>query len=139
MRIRAYQYHMEDEVLGAPSLQLVQMLYRGALDSIASARRYLRLGDIRARSRAVDKAMAIVTELSLSLNHRDGGDLSRRLAELYGYVQRRLIEANTQQADPPLAEVERLMSMLLEGWNACADGAGRANELASQEPVSCAY
>jgi flagellar protein FliS len=76
----------------------------------------LKLGDIRARSRSVSKAMAIVTELSLSLNHTVGGDLSKNLAELYAYTEKLLIQGNQEQSDPPLAEAERLLSTLLEGW-----------------------
>ena len=116
MPTNSYQNHLEDEILTANPVHLIQLLYRGALDSITSARRYLKLGDIRARSRAISKAMAIVTELSLSLNHTTGGDLSKNLAELYDYAEKLLIEANVEQSDPPLAEAERLLSTLLEGW-----------------------
>jgi len=136
MITQAYQNHFEEEVLAANPVRLVQLLYRGALDSIASARRYLRLGDIRARSRAVAKAMTIVSELSLSLDHNHGGELSRSLAELYAYVQTLLIQANTKQSDPPLAEAERLLSTLLEGWESC-EGQPAAPS-AEFEPVSCA-
>jgi flagellar protein FliS len=105
------------------------------LDSITSARRYLKLGDIRARSRAISKAMAIVTELSLSLNHPAGGDVSKNLDELYGYVQTLLIQANVEQSDPPLAEVERLLSTLMEAWQsekqAGDRGIGAAQGIAS--------
>ena len=116
MPTNRYQDHLEDEILTANPVQLIQLLYRGALDSITSARRYLKLGDIRARSRAISKAMAIVTELSLSLDHTTGGDLSKNLAELYAYAEKLLIEANVEQSDPPVAEAERLLSTLLEGW-----------------------
>jgi flagellar protein FliS len=68
-----YPTFLDEEVLAATPLRFVLLLYRGALDSIASARRYLRLGDIRARSQAINKAMGIVTELSLSLNQQAGG------------------------------------------------------------------
>ena len=111
-----YQNHLEDEILTANPVHLIQLLYRGALDSITSARRYLKLGDISARSRAISKAMAIVTELSLSLDHTTGGDLSKNLAELYAYAEKLLIQANREQSDPPLAEAQRLLSTLLEGW-----------------------
>ena len=87
--------------------------------------------------------MAIVTELSLSLNHQDGGEISRNLAELYGYVERLLIQANVEQCEPPLAEAERLLSTLLEGWILCAQGQPapvRRPRAASSihEPISCA-
>jgi flagellar protein FliS len=146
MRTNRYQSYFEDEILAANPLRLIQLLYRGALDSIASARRCLKAGDIRARSRAVSKAMEIVTELSLALDHTAGGELSRNLAELYAYAQRLLIRGNTEQSDPPLAEAERLLSTLLEAWQACPAPATPGNgqdaprpNANSYEPVSCAY
>jgi flagellar protein FliS len=119
MRTNRYQNYNEEEILTAGPIRLIQLLYRGALDSIISARRYLKLGDIRARSRAISKAMTIITELSLSLDHTAGGDLSKNLAELYAYTQTLLIQANVKQSDPPLAEAERLLSTLLEAWQEC--------------------
>src|SRR5580700_2080743 len=96
-----YPTYVDEEVLAATPLKFVHLLHRAALDSIASARRYLRLGDIRARSLAITKAMAIVTELSLSLNQEAGGELSKNLSELYGSVELLLIKANTEKSDPP--------------------------------------
>jgi flagellar protein FliS len=116
MRNKRYQESLDHEILTADPVRLIQMLYRGAVDSITTARRSLKLGDIRARSRAISKAMAIVTELSLSLNHTMGGDLSKNLAELYAYAEKLLIQANWEQSDAPLAEAECLLSTLLEGW-----------------------
>jgi len=146
MRNNGYQNYFEDAVLEANPLKLVELLYRGALDSIAAAKRYLRLGDIRARSRAISKAMAIVTELSLSLDHKDGGEVSRNLAELYGYIEKLLIQSNVAQCEPPLAEAERLLSTLLEGWTRCAQGQPTSPTHAREalpannipEPISCA-
>src|SRR5262249_21649359 len=120
MRNMGYQNSIDDEVLEASPCRLIELLYRGALDAVAAARRSLRSGDIAGRSRAINKAMAIVTELSLSLNHAAGGELSRNLAALYGYIEKLLIEANVKQTDAPLAEALGLLSTLVEGWVACA-------------------
>ena len=144
MRSRHYQNYLEAEVMAANPLQLVRLLYRGALDSITAARRHLRLGEIRARSVAITKAMAIVTELARSLDAERSGELSHNLAELYGYVQSLLLDANVRQSDPPLAEAEKLLSTLLEAWEYCAQkddgGAGHAREASLEgEPASCAY
>ena len=146
MPTNRYQTYIEEEILTADPVQLIQLLYRGALDSITSARRYLKLGDIRARSRAISKAMTIVTELSLSLNHTAGGELSAKLAELYAYTQTLLIQANVNQSDPPLAEAERLLSTLLDGWQACLPPETQANKSGAStepstphEPVGSAY
>jgi flagellar protein FliS len=143
MRTKAYQNYLEEEVLAANPLQLVRLLYRGALDSISAARRHLRLGEIRARSIAISKTMAIVTELSRSLDRQMSGELSNNLGELYRYVQSLLIEGNARQSDRPLAEAEALLSTLCEAWEYCAkkadNGPGWDSEVAlDRAPINCA-
>jgi len=120
MRVNGYKAYLDDEVREATPLKLILLLYQGALDSIASARRFLRAKDIRARSRAIVKALTIVTELSLSLDHEAGGGLSKNLANIYAYIQKLLIRANAEQSEPPLVEAERLLATLLEAWTQCA-------------------
>jgi flagellar protein FliS len=119
MRNHGYQNYFDNDVLAASPLKLIEMLYGAALDSIATARRHLRAGDIRARALAINKALRIVSELSSCLNHEAGGVLSRNLASLYGYVVRLLIQANMKQAEAPLAEAESLLSTLAQAWKAC--------------------
>lgn len=109
-------------------MSLVRLLYRGALDAIGCARRAVRAGDIRARSRAISRAMAIVTELSRSLNFEQGGELSRNLAALYGYTERLLMRANFEQREKPLEEAERLLATLFEAWAAYEAEPSRARE-----------
>ena len=142
--MRNYQTYLDHEVLTANPVRLVELLYRGALDSIASARRHLASGNIRARSKAISQAMEIITELSRSLNRNAGGELSETLAELYAYTETLLIDANSRQADPPLAEAERLLSTLAEAWGKCAKEANEPPSLPvaqseDYQPVSCAY
>jgi flagellar protein FliS len=120
MRTSGYQTYLENEILSASPIRLIQILYRAALDSTASARRSLRAGDIRARSRAITKAMRIVTELSSCLDREAGGELSRNLANVYGYVLKLLMESNAKQIERPLAEAEQLLSTLADAWIRCA-------------------
>lgn len=131
MRNYAYQAYFDNEVLSASPLKLIQILYDAALDSIAAARRHLRTGEIRARSRAIVKAMRILTELSRCLDHKPAEELSRNLAGLYRYIVRLLIEANTKQLEAPLVEAERLVSTLAEAWKGCASAPEERNFLSS--------
>jgi flagellar protein FliS len=57
-----------------------------------------------------------LANLSQSLDRRSGGDLCGRLAELYDYIARRVLEANFEQSDSGLAEAETLLRTLHEGW-----------------------
>jgi flagellar protein FliS len=111
--------YREEEILSAEPIKLVRMLFAGAVEAVAEARRELSEGDILGRSRAISRANLIVNELALALDPAAGGELGRNLADLYAYIQKRLLEANFKQADGPLAEAEQLLRTLLEGWEAC--------------------
>jgi flagellar protein FliS len=102
--------------MGASPVKLVAMLYRAAIEQVVAARMHLREGRIRERSRSIGKGREMINELMLSLDHSRGGEISRNLVELYAYMQTRLIEANAGQIDPPLAEVEQLLTVLGEAW-----------------------
>jgi flagellar protein FliS len=112
-----HEKYLENEILGADPLKLVRALYRGAIDAVVNARTHLRNGAIRLRSRQITKALLIVHELLRSLDHGLDPGISRPLAELYVYMTNRLIEANQKQIDEPLAEVERLLTILFEAWS----------------------
>ncbi len=138
-----YDTYLENEVLHADPLQLVCILYRAALDATASARVHLRNGEIRERARCVSKASGIVSELLHSLDPGASPEIHGSLAALYVYIQERLTEANVQQVDPPLAEVERLLGTLLEAWSEAASSAQRIAPDPESDlehaPLSCSY
>lgn len=111
-----YDAYLEGRISSADPLELVRLLYQGASDAVRQARRHLSEGDIAGRSRAISNAFDILAELLGSLDRERGGELAVRLARLYDYMQRRLIEANLQQSDGPLAEVLALLATLGEAW-----------------------
>src|ERR1039458_3313998 len=112
----AHDAYLESRVLSADPLELVQLLYEAAIEAVREARRHLAAGEIAARPRSITKAFGILQELVAALDHDHGGEISGRLAQLYDYMERRLLEANFQQADEPLAEVLGLLATLAEGW-----------------------
>ena len=97
MRTNRYESYFEEELREASPIKLIVVLYRGALDAIASARRFVRIGEIGRRVRAIDKAIGILGELTRSLDLERGGGLSRNLARLYDYIRGLLIRANSEQ------------------------------------------
>lgn len=109
-------------------MELVVVLYDAALESVVSARRHLAEGQIAERSRSIARAVEALTELSQSLDHSAGGELSGTLAALYDYMQRALLDANFHQTDGGLEETERLLTTLREAWV----------QVATQEPSSVA-
>ena len=145
MRSNPYQAYVEDEIMTADPVKLVQMLYRGALEAVRDARAKLAMADIKGRSAAVTKAVEILGELSSSLDHERGGELSANLAALYDFAQRRLLAGNQEQADQPLAEAERVLQTLGEAWiglEGVSDATAKLGRPAAQServPLSCAY
>jgi flagellar protein FliS len=111
-----YDRYLEAEVLSADPVKLVWLLNRAAIDAVRAAARHVARGEIRERSEEINRAWGILQELSSSLDRSQGGQISRGLADLYAYMQARLIEANVKQSAGPLEEVAGLLAPLLEAW-----------------------
>ena len=118
MSYYAQDAYLESRVLSADPVELTRLLFQACTDAVRNARRYLEAGEIRQRSNSISKACEVLFELERSLDFERGGEISERLGMLYEYMQRRLIEANCNQTDAPLAEVLSLLATLLEGWDA---------------------
>jgi flagellar protein FliS len=116
-----YNAYLDNNIAAGNPVGLVTALYEGAIKAIQQARHCLETNDIWGRSKAISKAVDILTELVLSLDHEKGGDLSARLKDLYCYMQNRLLSAHASQEDEPMAEVIGLLSNLLDGWYKVAD------------------
>lgn len=116
MPINTYE---ENRILSASPVELVRILYSSAARAVRDARRGLRDGDIAGRSREISRAQEILLELATSVDSSKAPELGERLLALYDYMQARLVAANTQQQDGPLAEVEGLLDTLQEAWSQC--------------------
>lgn len=112
----ARDIYLEDQILSADPVELVHLLYQASATAVEDARRHLAERDIRARARSISKACDILMELATSLDRERGGEMAERLAQLYGYMHTRLVDANTQQNEEGLIEVGRLLTTLQEGW-----------------------
>jgi flagellar protein FliS len=111
--------YLESRIFCADGVELIRILYQAAIQSVEKARRALQHGDIACRSREISRALAILAELAISVRQDVDRELGRNLVELYDYMQRRLVDANILQQEPPLAEVSRLLVTLLDAWIGC--------------------
>jgi flagellar protein FliS len=118
MPINTYE---ENRILSASPLELVRILYTAGKRAVQNARQNLRDGNITARSREISKAQEILLELAASVDPRKAPEFAERLLALYDYMQGRLIAANMEQKDEPLAVVESLLNTLQEGWSQVED------------------
>jgi flagellar protein FliS len=108
--------YFEQMILSASPIELVRLMYQRAIACVADAREHLKAGRIRERAQAINRAYAILMELLTSLDADKAPELAANLRGLYCYMQQRLIDANFQQQDAPLAETGRLLSTLADAW-----------------------
>lgn len=106
-------------------MELVVMLYDGALRFIGEARAANAKGDLAARGTAVSKALNIVAELQNTLNVADGGAIAEELDRLYTFVNTRLLDVTLKQDAAALDDAEKVLGTLREGWVQIASTASR--------------
>ena len=109
----AYQ---NTSVQSSSPLELVVLLYDGALRHLVAARDAIGRNDLVARRDAFSKAMAIVTELQSTLNVEQGGQVAASLDALYTYMTGRLVDATVKKEAAAIDEVERLLRSLRDAW-----------------------
>jgi flagellar protein FliS len=102
------------------------MLIDGAVERVTQARGALERGQTARKGERIGKAIGIVDSLRASLNQERGGQIAANLASLYDYMLRRLLQANLNDDDGALEEVQRLLREIKSGWDGIADQAGRA-------------
>jgi flagellar protein FliS len=122
--------YRQTQVQSRTPLELVVMLYDGALKAMTAACEAIERRDIPARRDAISHALAIVSELQSTLNIAEGGQVAASLDELYGYANRRLLDAAMKNDVKPINDVRRVFETLRGAWQtiatpqAAAQGAG---------------
>lgn len=96
-------------------VQIVTMLYDGALNFIGKAKEKLEVGDILGKSQFIKKTTAIVRELANSLN-MEGGEIAINLRNLYDFVLESLIKAEINNNMDALNDAEKVMDILRGSW-----------------------
>jgi len=112
--------YVQTQVTSADPMQLVVLLYDGALRQATIAHDAMVRKDIPTRRTAINKALAIVAELQGTLDLERGGKLSADLDGLYSYVTTRLLDAIVHQDPKPIAEAMGILSTLRDAWQQIA-------------------
>jgi len=120
---RGAEAYRQTHVQSRSPLELVVMLYDGAIRFLEQASESLDRGDMVSKGEAMSKALAILAELQNTLNLQDGGEVAVRLDGLYAHMSQRLIDANIQRSSEPVKEVLQLLRTLREGWSQIAANA----------------
>ena len=115
-----YQQYRATKVQTAGSVDLVVMLYQGAVKFVRLAIEAMDRDDSKAAHTSLVRAQDIIVELHGSLNHEDGGQISKQLASVYDYCFRRLVAANVKKDTDAAREVVSILRDLGMAWQQIA-------------------
>lgn len=113
-----YQKYQESSVQTATPIQLIVMLYDGALRFTRQANDDVDRRNYESANRNYCKAQAIVHELIASLNQ--DVEISGQLLRIYDYVLHLLIQANMRKDQKPALEAMEHLQQLRESWRQLA-------------------
>lgn len=111
-----YRVYRETQIQTASGLELVVLLYNGAIKFLKQAAQAIQEKQVVPAHNALIRAQDIISELRVTLNHDAGGEIARALDQLYEYMNRRLMEANLHKELAPVQEVTQMLEELRDTW-----------------------
>ncbi len=112
------QSYLEMKVKTASPIQLVIMLYDKAIVSLNTAIEFIKKKSIKYDliNNNIIRAQDIVSELMLSLDFEQGGEIAQNLFAIYDYCMKEMIEGNIKKDPDMLANVVKILSELRTAW-----------------------
>lgn len=101
---------------GATPLQLVVMLYDGALRFLEAGKHAMVTGDRNRQNDQLQRAQRIVMELMGSLDMEKGGDIAKNLLSLYSYALNEVVVGNMSDDPTGVDRAINVLSGLRDSW-----------------------
>lgn len=119
---KAYQDDaLSTRVLGANPVEIIVLLYEGAIEALDRAKIAIEQSDFQQKSLMINKAIDIIEGLRQSLNFEKGGEISVNLDSLYDFMKRHLVaSSDTEEQVKAIGDVTALLGDLLEAWKTVA-------------------
>ena len=117
--------YLRTRVLTATPEQLQMMLYDGAIRFAEQAKAALQAKDFEKSYNMISRVQKIITEMSCTLKHDVYPELCGKLASLYNYAYRKLIEANIDHKPEPLDDALEVLRYQRETWALLLDQLGK--------------
>lgn len=116
MNNQAANSYLRTKVLTATPEQLQMMLYDGAVRFCEQARLALSEKNWEQSYNLISRVQKILVEMSCSLKHDVAPDLCGKLASLYNFAYRKLIDASIQHSVESLDEALSVLRYQRETW-----------------------
>ena len=113
--------YLEAEVMSRSREWLVPLLYDHLLSGLNRAAYQIEHRDIEGKAASLERAVAILFELTSSLDLERGGELARHLSSLYSFFVNELITAGRTLEIDRLTRLIPMITDLREAWVEAAD------------------
>ena len=131
MSNQAATNYLRTKVLTATPEQLQLMLYDGAIAFTEQAKVALQKKDFEASYNGISRAQKIIAELSSCLKHDVAPELCGKLAALYNFVYRKLIEGSTEHKIEAIDDALEILRYQRETWAMLLDQLGKKKAAAA--------
>lgn len=111
-----YKRYQQTQVETANPLDLIIMLYDGALKFLNQAKAAIEEKKIEAAHNAIQRAHRIIDELNFSLNMEAGGEVATNLRRFYQYINEELTKANFKKDPQIIDNIMQLLSEMKSSW-----------------------
>ena len=112
---RGIEQYRRNQILTADKSELVNMLYKGSIRFLKTSIDAIKDKKFDLANKGLVRVQKILMELMLSLNP-EANEIAKNLYALYGFMHRRLIEANVKKDIEIVEEVKGFFEELQKTW-----------------------
>lgn len=123
---RSSNPYLHDAVLTATPEQLQLMLYDGAIRYATQGRDALSQKDFETAYNKLTRAQHIILEMINGLNYDVNPELCKRVASIYNFLYRKLVDACVQRQVEFIDDALRVLRIERETWQLLVDKVARA-------------
>lgn len=124
------------KVLTASKREVVLYLYEGAIEYLMRAIEARKKGEVAEAGEAIDRVIAILIELSCSLDYNQNGALAIRLDGIYNYMIEALTLSNKANELEPLETSHSMLKILGDAWQQAINSQKPIDELGSDSQLA---
>ena len=130
------QEYLKTKVMTASPEMLTLMLWDGAIRFAEQGKEAIVKKDIEGSYNALVRAQRIITELTSCLKHSVNPEMCAKLASLYNFIHRRLVDANLKKESQLVDDALEIMRHQRETWMMLIDKLGKERAAEAQATVT---
>ena len=140
MNPHLHQYHNNQIATGKPE-QILILLYDGAIRFVYRTATAIAEKNVEQKNLNINKTVAILSELSATLDHNIGSQVAADLTALYDFMIRELTGVNLTNDQNRLEDVRTILTDLRDTWAQAVEmthGTKTSSSPAAEPPAGAA-